>query len=118
MELTKYLLLIIGSYLIGSISFSVLMSKLLGGDVRKKGSGNAGATNMARVYGMSAGLLTLLLDGLKAVLCSAVGKMMFGDAGLAIAGAACIFGHCFPIFHGFKGGKGVAVGCALAFMID
>ena len=118
MELIKYLLIIVGSYLIGSISFSVVMSKLMGGDIRSKGSGNAGATNMARVYGMIPGLLTLLLDALKAVLCVWGGEKLLGDVGLAVAGAACILGHCFPIFHGFKGGKGVSVGCALAFMID
>ena len=118
MQLTKYLLIIIGSYLIGSISFSVIMSRLMGGDVRKKGSGNAGATNMARVFGMTAGLLTLLLDALKAVLCAWVGDMLLGDVGLSIAGAACLLGHCFPIYYGFKGGKGVSVGGALALMID
>lgn len=118
MELTKYFLIIIGSYLIGSISFSVIMSRLMGGDVRKKGSGNAGATNMARVYGMGAGVLTLFLDGLKAVVCTLAGKWLLGDTGLAVAGCVCMLGHCFPVFHGFKGGKGVSVGCALALMVD
>lgn len=118
MELTKYLLIIIGSYLLGSISFSVIMSRFLGGDVRKKGSGNAGATNMARVYGMTAGLATLALDAAKAVVCTVVGAKLLGDVGIALAGAACIIGHCFPVFYGFKGGKGVSVGAALAFMID
>lgn len=118
MEVLKYLALVVGSYLIGSISFSIIMSCLLGGDVRQKGSGNAGATNMARVYGWVPGVLTWLLDVLKTVLCTWVGSRLLGDWGMAAAGAACITGHCFPIYYGFKGGKGVSVGCALALMID
>ena len=118
MQVLLYILIAIGSYLIGSISFSVIMSGFMGGDVRKKGSGNAGATNMARVFGLAAGLLTLFMDGLKAALCAWVGDMLLGDVGLAVAGAACLLGHCFPIYYNFKGGKGVSVGCALALMID
>lgn len=118
MEILKYILVAAGSYLIGSISFSIIMSRLLGGDVRGKGSGNAGATNMARVYGILPGILTWLLDVLKTVLCIWLGTKLVGEWGMTVAGAACIIGHCFPIYYGFKGGKGVSVGCALALMID
>ena len=118
MEILKYLAVVIGSYLLGSVSFSIIMSRLLGGDVRQKGSGNAGATNMARVYGWVPGILTWLLDVLKTIVCTWLGQRLLGDWGLAAAGAACITGHCFPIYYGFKGGKGVSVGCALALMID
>ena len=118
MEILKYILIAVGSYLIGSISFSIIMSRLLGGDVRGKGSGNAGATNMARVYGILPGILTWLLDVLKTVLCIWLGTKLVGEWGLTVAGSACIIGHCFPIYYGFKGGKGVSVGCALALMID
>ena len=118
MDFIKYILVAVGSYLIGSISFSIIMSRLLGGDVRSKGSGNAGATNMARVYGIVPGVITWLLDVLKTVFCIWAGSKLLGDWGLTLAGTACIIGHCFPVYYGFKGGKGVSVGCALALMID
>jgi len=118
MELTKYLLTLVGAYLLGSISVSVLMSKLLGADVRTKGSGNAGATNMARVFGIAAGLLTLLGDMLKTAAAFSIGWLLLGEKGLAAAGMACITGHCFPIFHRFRGGKGVSSGAVIAFVID
>jgi len=119
MELTKLLLVAIGSYLLGSVSLSIYMSRhLFGGDVRAKGSGNAGATNMARVYGMMAGVLTLAADMVKAAVSMLVGQLLLGDVGLAVGGACCIVGHCFPVFHNFKGGKGVSVGGILSIIID
>ena len=69
MIVLKYIAVAVGCYFLGSVSFSILMSKnFLGGDVRSQGSGNAGATNMARVYGMKAGVITLAGDALKALL--------------------------------------------------
>lgn len=115
----KYAAILIGSYLIGSLSLSILVSgALFGKDIRTQGSGNAGATNMARVFGWGAGLLTLAGDAAKAVVCMLAGHALAGDVGLALAGIACIFGHCFPVFHDFKGGKGVSVGGVIAFGID
>ena len=119
METVKYLLIIIGSYALGSISVSIILSRsVLGRDVRRMGSGNAGATNMARVYGMSAGVLTLVGDVLKAVLSMLGGFLLLGDMGLAVAGMACILGHCYPVYYNFRGGKGVSVGAAIALVID
>ncbi len=119
MIILKYISVLLLSYLMGSVSFSILMSKLfLGGDVRKKGSGNAGATNMARVYGMKAGVFTLLGDMLKAVISMVVGWILLGDNGIAVGGLACLIGHCFPVLHGFHGGKGVSVGAAIALAVD
>ena len=119
MDFVLYILLALGSYLIGCVSLSIILSKnIFGGDVRGMGSGNAGATNMARSFGMSAGVLTLLADALKAVIAMVVGNLLFGDLGLAIAGTCCLIGHCYPVFYGFKGGKGVSVGAAIAFAID
>ena len=119
MNVLKYLLVIIVGYLLGSLSVSVLLSRnLLGSDVRSHGSGNAGATNMARVYGMKAGVLTLAGDMLKALLAMWLGNLLLGDNGLAAAGIACILGHCFPVFHDFKGGKGISVGAAIGLAID
>jgi glycerol-3-phosphate acyltransferase PlsY len=106
-------------YLIGSISCSVLLTKLhYKTDVRTQGSGNAGATNVARVFGMKAGVLTLLGDVLKTVISMLIGKLLGGDLGLALAGGACLFGHAWPIYFKFKGGKGISVGAGLALMVD
>ena len=118
MEVTKYLLIILGSYLLGSLSISIFMSRLMGGDVRKRGSGNAGATNMARIYGLAAGIATLFGDALKAVLAMFLGWKLLGDAGIAASGLAVLVGHCFPVFHHFHGGKGVSVGAAVGLMVD
>ena len=119
MEILKYAAVIVGGYLLGSLSASILLSRTAwGGDVREKGSGNAGATNMARVYGLGAGFLTLGCDMLKAVLACLLGKLLLGDLGLAVGGICCMIGHCFPVFHQFKGGKGISVGVALGLMID
>ncbi len=115
----KCIAIFLASYVIGSLSLSIIVSKsLFGGDIRSKGSGNAGATNMARVFGWGAGIVTLCGDALKAVICLVAGNYLLGDLGLALAGMGCIFGHCFPVMHGFKGGKGVSVGGVLAFGID
>lgn len=105
------------AYLLGSVCVSIpLSSRMYGGDVRLYGSGNAGATNMARVYGLKAGLAALLLDMLKTVLAILLGAYFAGEAGKAVAGAFCVIGHCFPLYFGFRGGKGVSVGAALGLM--
>lgn len=116
---------VVTGYLIGSLSMSVIVSRLIyKGDVRKYGSGNAGATNMARVYGWKGGLVVLIGDIAKAILVMAL-FLVLGDKldgrgvdYMCIAGAACMFGHAFPIFFKFKGGKCVTVGAAVALMID
>lgn len=121
MELTV-LITVIGAYLIGSISFAVVFSKLFSKeDVRSKGSGNAGTTNVMRSVGLLPGILTFLCDALKGFAACKVGELIFeyiaenSDAvwaepiyGAYICGVACMLGHIFPIFFGFKGGKGVA----------
>ena len=106
-------------YLLGSLSFSIIISCLfLGRDIRKHGSGNAGATNMTRVFGWVAGVATLAFDVLKAVAAMVIGRRLLGDAGVCLGGMAVMVGHCFPLFHHFKGGKGIATGAAIGFMID
>ena len=115
----KSLMILVGSFFVGSLSLSILASKtFFGGDIREKGSGNAGATNMARVHGWGAGLLTLAGDAAKAAVCMLVGKALAGEIGLCIGAGGCILGHCFPVLHNFKGGKGIAVGGAVGFGID
>ena len=119
MNVVKLLIILVLAYLMGSLSSSILLSRgAWGGDVRSKGSGNAGATNMARVFGWGAGLLTLVCDMAKAGLSVWIGWKLMGDWGLALGGIACMAGHCFPLFHEFKGGKGISVGAALGLAID
>ena len=114
----KIIAILIVGYLLGSVNVAVIVSKcFFKGDVRDQGSHNAGTTNMARVYGMSAGLLTLAGDILKTVFAMLLGKLLLGEVGFSLGGIACVIGHCFPVFFGFKGGKGVAVSGAVAIML-
>jgi len=96
-------------YLIGSIDFAVLAARWKGVDIYSKGSGNPGASNVSRVIGRRAGALVLVGDLLKGVAAAAVGEAVGGSelVGLA-AGGMAVAGHCFPVWHRFKGGKGVA----------
>ena len=114
--MTAYIIIAIIAYAIGSINFSVILSrKIAGFDVREKGSGNAGSTNMLRSVGTKAALLTLICDILKGVvsiLIAVILGLIFKESDKAllvqIAGICVIIGHTFPIFFEFKGGKGVA----------
>ena len=98
------------AYLLGSIPFGVVMSRLFGlGDLRKIGSGNIGATNVLRTGNKGAAALTLLLDAAKGGVAVWLARELTGAEGTAqLAGAAAFIGHIFPIWLGFKGGKGVA----------
>lgn len=105
------------AYLLGSFCASIPLSKAMcGEDIRTMGSGNAGATNMARSLGMKAGVVTFILDAAKTAAAVYLGYLLCGEAGKAIAGCACIVGHCFPVYFGFRGGKGVSVGAALGMI--
>lgn len=114
--MAAYIIVGLVAYLLGSISFSVIISKKMAGfDVREKGSGNAGATNMLRSVGKKAAALTLLCDALKgvvavlfAVLVGKIAKNSDKALLVQIAGILVVVGHTFPVFFGFKGGKGVA----------
>lgn len=107
----NYVIIIILSYLLGSISFSFLMGKLLKGiDIRQHGSGNAGATNTLRVLGTGPGIAVLLMDIGKGVLAVWIGKWLGADPmwGAILGGVSAIIGHNWPVFFSFKGGKGIA----------
>ncbi len=91
---------------------------MIGRDIRKQGSGNAGATNMTRVFGWAAGIATLIFDVLKAIAAMMIGRAMLGDTGICLGGMGSLVGHCWPVFHRFKGGKGISVGAAVGLMID
>ncbi|MBQ8275204.1 MAG: glycerol-3-phosphate 1-O-acyltransferase PlsY [Clostridia bacterium] len=113
------LLCMIPSYLLGSLNFALILSRrFFGEDVRQKGSGNAGMTNMLRNYGKGAAALTLLGDALKAVVSSLIGYVVFGVTGAYIAGLFCILGHMFPIYYRFKGGKGVVTTAVMILMLN
>lgn len=121
-----YIVMTAIAYAIGSISFSVVFSKKMAGfDVREKGSGNAGSTNVLRTVGKKAAILTLLCDILKgivavllAVLLANIVKELDGALLVQLAAVAVIFGHTFPIFFGFKGGKGVATSLGVLLLIN
>lgn len=101
-------IVIISAYLLGSINFAIIISgRKYKQDIREHGSKNAGMTNMMRTYGKKAAGLTLLGDALKAVAACMIGYLLIGSLGAYIGGLFSIFGHIFPIFYGFKGGKGV-----------
>ncbi len=106
----------VAAYLIGSIPFGIILAKLFGGvDVRKAGSGNIGATNVARVAGPLPGILTLVLDGLKGVATVWLSARFTNDSALwmTIAGLFALMGHCFPVWLRFRGGKGVATAAGM-----
>ena len=104
-----YLICILIPYLLGSINPAILISKLkYHEDIRQFGSGNPGTTNMLRTYGKGAAAATFILDLLKAAVSVWIGCLLASYAGAAIAGFFVIFGHMYPIYYKFQGGKGVA----------
>jgi glycerol-3-phosphate acyltransferase PlsY len=127
----KIIVVCLEAYLIGSIPFGYLIVRLTAGaDVRETGSGGTGATNVSRRAGKLAGVLTLVLDALKGAAAIAIARFVFGNAifgasasapdwqwWVAAAGVIAIAGHCFPIWLGFRGGKGVATGVGVFLML-
>ena len=105
-----YLLILVIGYLIGSISNGVLISRIFGHmDIRDQGSGNSGATNTLRVMGVKYGVLTFALDFFKGMLCALIGKALTGSLpGGVLCGFASVIGHNYPLYFGFKGGKGIS----------
>lgn len=113
------LLCAVAGYLLGSLNSAIIISHaFLRRDIRAHGSGNAGATNMLRTYGTKYAVMTLSLDMLKGLLATALGFLLYGMGGAAVAGFFCVFGHMFPIYYRFKGGKGVATTAMVALMLD
>lgn len=104
-----YIFGIIIAYLLGSIPMGLMLTKLAGkGDIRKIGSGNIGATNVMRVGGLRLAGLTWLFDMIKAILAVWVGYRIGGESFSAWCGFAAIVGHCYPVWLGFHGGKGIS----------
>ena len=105
-----FVIALLGGYLIGSIPFGLLLTKAAGlGDIRKVGSGNIGATNVLRTGRKGLAAATLILDGLKGAVAVLIARQFLGDQDLVV-GTAAVLGHLFPVWLGFRGGKGVATG--------
>ncbi|WP_300408237.1 glycerol-3-phosphate 1-O-acyltransferase PlsY [Lagierella sp.] len=112
------IILFLISYLVGSISWAVVISRVFyKKDIRDFGSGNAGTTNIYRTFGKKVAFITFLLDFLKGFLPTFIGYRLFGNEGVLLAGLGAVLGHNWPIFFGFKGGKGIATsfGVFMAF---
>jgi glycerol-3-phosphate acyltransferase PlsY len=118
-----HLVALLLGYLLGSIPFGLLLTRAAGlGDIRKIGSGNIGATNVLRTGNKLLALATLLLDGGKGAVAVLIAQYWGGDAAgpelMLAAGAGAILGHLYPVWLGFKGGKGVATGLGILLALD
>ena len=114
-----------GGYLLGSILFGVLISKVMyNDDVRNHGSGNAGMTNVLRTYGKLPALFTLLGDFFKGVLAVVAGRLIFSFMGVTafdagyLAGFFALLGHLYPVYFGFKGGKGILTSLGIILVVN
>ncbi len=121
-------IIILSSYIIGSINGGLILSKLQGLDIRKKGSGNAGATNVLRVIGVKSGILVFIIDCLKGFLALYFTQVLIINATnplnlninlyLYFSSFASLLGHCYPVWFNFKGGKGAATGLGNMLFIN
>lgn len=124
MKILIYLLLIIMSYLYGSIPFALVIGKIFyNTDIRNQGSGNLGGTNAGRVLGKKAGLSVILLDASKCCISILIARIVASYIGINadiiyLCALACVIGHCYPIFAGFRGGKAVSVAIGYALMTN
>ncbi len=117
------LITVIAGYLLGNLNGAVCVSRLMGDDVRTHGSGNAGLTNFIRNYGAGRSLLVIFIDAGKAVAACVLGGVLLKaelgfQSGAALGGAAVMLGHVFPVFLGFRGGKGILSGLFIALCVD
>lgn len=105
-------------YLLGNVQTAILISKFyFHDDVRGHGSGNAGSTNMLRVFGLRPGVVTFIGDFSKAIIAVLLGRLVMGTLGGYIAGMFVVLGHCWPMLAGFRGGKGVASTLGIGMMV-
>ena len=115
-EILKYLLVAIAAYLLGSFSTGILVANKLGHDIRSEGSKNTGASNALRVLGLKGGAIVFLGDFIKASIAVMIGHLMLGMNGAIVGGLCVVLGHNWPIFFGFKGGKGIACSAAIVLL--
>jgi glycerol-3-phosphate acyltransferase PlsY len=114
-------IILVVAYLVGAVPSGVVLTRIAGvGDVRQSGSGNIGATNVYRVAGKRLGVLTLVADMLKGLLPLLAMKLWggFSEQQLALVAVALFVGHCYPVYLGFKGGKGVATALGIYFVLS
>ena len=119
--IAMYVLVALIGYALGSLNFGLIISKLIyHDDIRKYGSGNAGTTNMLRTFGKGAAIATILGDALMVVVAIVISYLLVGSfmGGGYIAGLCAIIGHVYPIYYGFKGGKGVVTAAITILMLD
>lgn len=119
MSVLDFILIAVEAYLLGSLNAAIVVSKLLRGyDIRDKGSGNAGLTNSLRTMGAKCTVLVLLGDVGKGVVAALVGGYLAGPLGKLVSGIFVMLGHMFPLYFGFRGGKGALVGVTMLFVFD
>ena len=118
MTALKWILVLLLSYLLGCFQTGVIISRTKNVDIRSKGSKSTGTTNVFRVLGAKASLLTFVGDILKGVLSCLLGMWLLGNAGASMAGLAVIVGHMFPVFSRFRGGKGVATSLGTSLVMN
>lgn len=119
MGVSQFFIIAASSYLLGSLSFAIIICKLtLGKDIRAYGSGNAGLTNAYRTMGAKKTALVLVGDIVKAALALGIAGGMAGMMGKLVAGIFVILGHMFPVYFSFRGGKGVLVGATMLVFLD
>jgi len=121
MTIQQFMIIAVSAYLLGSLSFAIIVSKAtMGEDIRNFGSGNAGLTNAYRVMGAGKTLFVLLGDVAKGAAAVAIGALLADSMplGKLVAGIFVIMGHMFPVFFGFRGGKGVLVGAVMLVLFD
>lgn len=109
----KYILIAIAAYLLGSFSTGILVASRQGHDIRNEGSKNTGASNALRVLGIKGGAIVFLGDFIKASLAVGLGHLLCGMYGAMLGGLCVVLGHNWPVFFGFKGGKGIACSAAI-----
>ncbi len=118
-SMTQLLLWAVLGYLMGSIPFGMIIAKVMGlGNLRNIGSGNIGATNVLRTGNKSAAALTLIFDAAKGAVAVLIARAMAGEDAAQVAALAAFLGHCFPVWLGFKGGKGVATFFGIWLALD
>ena len=119
MTITRFVIIAVCAYLLGSLSFAIIVSKVtMGKDIRNYGSGNAGLTNAYRTMGAGKTLFVLIGDIAKGAAAVSIGMLLAGPVGKLVAGIFVILGHMFPLYFGFRGGKGVLVGAVMLLLFD
>ncbi len=109
---------VVGAYLLGSVGFGVLVPRMRGVDIYSRGSGNPGATNVLRSMGSKAAAAVMLGDMAKGFAAAAIGDIVGGEAVGFASGFAAVIGHCYPIWHRFRGGKGAAAAGGMTMWLE